>query len=58
MEKRSITWSQYVDQALCYGWTEVVRKSIDSEVYYQISSKGVFITVNLIKTISVSSGAY
>lgn len=31
--KPSITWSQSVDQALCFGWIDGVRKSIDSESY-------------------------
>ena len=29
----SITWSQSVDQALCFGWIDGVRKSIDKESY-------------------------
>jgi uncharacterized protein YdeI (YjbR/CyaY-like superfamily) len=29
----SMTWSQSVDQALCYGWIDGVRKSIDKESY-------------------------
>jgi uncharacterized protein YdeI (YjbR/CyaY-like superfamily) len=32
-EKPSITWSQSVDQALCFGWIDGVRKSIDKESY-------------------------
>lgn len=31
--KPSIIWSQSVDQALCFGWIDGVRKSIDSESY-------------------------
>lgn len=31
--KPSITWSQSVDEALCYGWIDGVRKSIDKESY-------------------------
>ena len=31
--KPSITWSQSVDQALCFGWIDGIRKSIDSESY-------------------------
>ncbi len=31
--KPSITWSQSVDQALCFGWIDSVRRSIDSESY-------------------------
>lgn len=31
--KPSITWPQSVDQALCYGWIDGVRKSIDADSY-------------------------
>ncbi len=31
--KASITWSQSVDQALCFGWIDGIRKSIDEESY-------------------------
>lgn len=31
--KPSMTWSQSVDQALCFGWIDSVRKSIDEESY-------------------------
>lgn len=31
--KPSMTWSQSVDQALCFGWIDGIRKSIDSESY-------------------------
>jgi len=33
--KPSITWSESVDQALCFGWIDGVRKRID-EIRYQI----------------------
>ena len=29
----SIDWSQSVDQALCYGWIDGIRKSIDEKSY-------------------------
>ena len=29
----SITWSQSVDEALCFGWIDSVRRSIDGESY-------------------------
>ncbi len=29
----SMTWSQSVDEALCFGWIDGIRKSIDSERY-------------------------
>src|SRR6478736_1126884 len=31
--KKGITLSQSVDQALCFGWIEGVRKSLDKEGY-------------------------
>jgi uncharacterized protein YdeI (YjbR/CyaY-like superfamily) len=31
--KASMSWSESVDQALCFGWIDGVRKSIDSESY-------------------------
>lgn len=32
-KKPSMTWSESVDQALCFGWIDGVRKSIDEESY-------------------------
>lgn len=32
-KKPSMTWPQSVDQALCFGWIDGVRKSIDEESY-------------------------
>lgn len=31
--KPSITWPESVDQALCFGWIDGVRRSIDAESY-------------------------
>ena len=31
--KPSITWSQSVDQALCFGWIDGIRRSIDEDSY-------------------------
>jgi uncharacterized protein YdeI (YjbR/CyaY-like superfamily) len=31
--KASLTWSQSVDQALCFGWIDGVRRSTDAESY-------------------------
>ncbi len=31
--KPSITWPESVDQALCFGWIDGIRKSIDEESY-------------------------
>lgn len=32
-EKPSIDWPQSVDEALCFGWIDGIRKSIDEESY-------------------------
>ncbi|MBF4467554.1 YdeI family protein [Flavobacterium sp. LC2016-12] len=32
-KKPCMTWSESVDQALCFGWIDGVRKSIDEESY-------------------------
>ena len=32
-KKPSMNWSQSVDQALCFGWIDGVRRTIDSESY-------------------------
>ena len=29
----SVSWSQSVDEALCYGWIDGLRKSIDEKSY-------------------------
>jgi uncharacterized protein YdeI (YjbR/CyaY-like superfamily) len=31
--KPSITWSQSVDEALCFGWIDGIRKSVDKDSY-------------------------
>lgn len=31
--KQNMTWSESVDQALCFGWIDGIRKSIDHESY-------------------------
>jgi uncharacterized protein YdeI (YjbR/CyaY-like superfamily) len=31
--KASLTWPESVDEALCYGWIDGLRKSIDAEAY-------------------------
>ena len=31
--KPSLTWPQSVDQALCFGWIDGIRKSVDEESY-------------------------
>jgi len=30
----SVTWSQSVDEAICFGWIDGIRKSIDENSYY------------------------
>ncbi|MCT2561096.1 YdeI/OmpD-associated family protein [Chryseobacterium herbae] len=32
--KASMHWSESVDQALCFGWIDGVRRSVDAESYY------------------------
>jgi len=32
-DKPSMTWSESVDQALCFGWIDGIRRSIDDERY-------------------------
>src|SRR5690606_14417953 len=31
--KPSMSWSESVDQALCFGWIDGIRKSVDTEGY-------------------------
>lgn len=31
--RKSMTWSESVDEALCYGWIDGIRKRIDEESY-------------------------
>ncbi len=31
--KASVTWSQSVDEAICFGWIDGIRRSIDEESY-------------------------
>ena len=31
--KPSMTWSQSVDEALCFGWIDGIRKSLDADSY-------------------------
>jgi len=35
----SLTWSESVDEALCFGWIDSTRKTIDEERYMQYFSK-------------------
>lgn len=35
----NLTWSEAVDEALCFGWIDSVKKTIDKEKYKQYFSK-------------------
>lgn len=35
----SISWSEAVDEALCFGWIDSTRKSIDGESFIQFFTK-------------------
>ena len=35
----SVSWSEAVDQALCFGWIDSTKKTIDNERYMQYFSK-------------------
>lgn len=35
----NLTWSESVDEALCFGWIDSIKKSIDSERFKQYFSK-------------------
>ncbi len=35
----NLSWSESVDEALCFGWIDSVKKSIDTEKYKQYFSK-------------------
>jgi len=35
----NLSWSASVDEALCFGWIDSVKKTIDSESYKQYFSK-------------------
>lgn len=32
-KKESVNWSQSVDEALCFGWIDGIRRKVDEEVY-------------------------
>ena len=48
-----MTWSQSVDEALCFGWIDGVRKSIDKESYQirfsQRKSTSIWSAINIQK---------
>lgn len=37
--KHNLTWSESVDEAICFGWIDSVKKTIDQESYKQYFSK-------------------
>jgi uncharacterized protein YdeI (YjbR/CyaY-like superfamily) len=49
----NMTWSESVDEALCFGWIDGVRRSIDSESYCirftKRRPKSIWSTVNIEK---------
>ncbi|MBW2998905.1 YdeI/OmpD-associated family protein [Candidatus Woesearchaeota archaeon] len=52
-KRKSITWSQSVDEAICFGWIDGIRKKIDEDSY-QIrftprNPKSIWSTVNIKK---------
>ena len=51
--KPSMTWSQSVDEALCFGWIDAVRKSIDKDSYQirftQRKSTSIWSAININK---------
>jgi uncharacterized protein YdeI (YjbR/CyaY-like superfamily) len=38
-KKPTIAWSEAVDEALCFGWIDSVRKTLDEEKFIQLFSK-------------------
>src|SRR5947207_1221357 len=58
--KPSITWPESVDQALCFGWIDGVRKNVDETSYTirftprKISSTWSTINVNRVKELTAS----
>lgn len=51
--KPSMTWSESVDQAICFGWIDGIRKSIDKDSYLirftPRNPKSIWSTVNIRK---------
>lgn len=37
--KPTISWTDAVDEALCFGWIDSIRKSVDDETFIQFFSK-------------------
>ena len=57
--KPSMNWSESVDQALCYGWIDGVRRSLDAESYAirftPRKSKSIWSAVNIKKVAELSA---
>ena len=57
-EKTSMNWSQSVDEALCFGWIDGVRRSIDAESYCNRftprKAKSVWSAVNIAKVAALT----
>ena len=57
----SMTWSQSVDEALCFGWIDGVRKSIDKDSYQIRFTKrkpaSIWSTVNINKVEQLTKAA-
>lgn len=55
----SVSWSELVDEALCFGWIDSVRRTIDNERFMQFLSprkpKGTWSKINKEKTIQLSA---
>jgi len=57
MGKPSMTWSESVDQAICFGWIDSIRKTVDNESYSirftQRNPKSIWSEVNIKKAESL-----
>jgi uncharacterized protein YdeI (YjbR/CyaY-like superfamily) len=38
-KKPSISWTESVDEALCFGWIDSIRKTLDADTFIQFYSK-------------------
>jgi uncharacterized protein YdeI (YjbR/CyaY-like superfamily) len=58
--KPSMSWSQSVDEALCFGWIDGVRKSIDKDSYQirftQRKSTSIWSAINIRKIEELTKG--
>ncbi|RZJ32056.1 MAG: bacteriocin-protection protein [Flavobacterium sp.] len=58
-KKQTMTWSESVDQALCFGWIDGVRKGIDSDSYTirftPRKSKSIWSKVNIAKVAELTA---